>query len=72
MPVSQEVYVPKGESITGEERSMEIPEYNQSFIVLALRFGLTPDAIDTGFPTPGASVKRIVLLFVVLRDPYIL
>ena len=43
----------------------------QKFIVLAPKFALPADAIDSVFPAPGSSADHTILPHVVFRDPHL-
>ncbi|KAI5461248.1 hypothetical protein BGZ63DRAFT_357289 [Mariannaea sp. PMI_226] len=51
-------------------RVAHIDPLSQSF-VMAPRFSLPPNAVDSVYPTPGISVEHTVLPHIVLKDPHL-
>ncbi|QUC21316.1 uncharacterized protein UV8b_05559 [Ustilaginoidea virens] len=52
-------------------RTTKLDELSQSFIVVAPKFTLPPNAVDSVFPGPGTSAEHTVLPHIVLKDPHL-
>ncbi|KAH6991849.1 hypothetical protein EDB82DRAFT_553720 [Fusarium venenatum] len=52
-------------------RETKIDPLSQSFVVVAPRFALPPNVVDSVYPTPGISVAHTVLPHIVLKDPHL-
>lgn len=49
----------------------ETDRLSQSSIVVAPRFSLPADVVDSVYPTPGTSVDHTILPHIVLKDPHL-